>query len=180
MGKEILRAFFLWKNGIEWLGFFASSTLLLSLLLGKLAFYLMDLLRCVVIVTYLFFLSRGEDTRASASCPSNTTSKQAVSSEGESGDSDLGVEIFRSSWRPLLPIVLLRMMAGVGLIHPCCKVYSEFVMTCVVLIVWLLLLCFILRRCGWARPMAAPSGREAIALIRVFGGCCDAGEAGWW
>jgi len=78
LGKEILRAFFLWKNGIEWLGFFAYSTLLLSLLLGKLAFYLMDLLRCVVIVTYLFFLSRGEDTRASASCPSNTTSKQAV------------------------------------------------------------------------------------------------------
>lgn len=127
-----------------------------------------------------FFLSRGEDTRASASCPSNTTSKQAVSSEGESGDSDLGVEIFRSSWRPLLSIVLLGMMVGVGLIHPCCKVYSEFVMTCVVLIVWLLLFCFILRRCGWARPMAAPSGREAIALIRVFGGCCDAGEAGWW
>lgn len=37
----------------EW--FFASSTFLLSLLLGKLTFYLMELLRCVVIVTYLFF-----------------------------------------------------------------------------------------------------------------------------
>ena len=140
----------------------------------------MDLLRCVVIVTYLFFLSRGEDTRACILPVHHNLEAGSESSEGESGDSDLGVEIFRSSWRPLLSIVLLGLMAGVGLIHPCCKVYSEFVMTCVVLIVWLLLFCFILRRCGWARPMAAPSGREAIALIRVFGGCCDAGEAGWW
>lgn len=61
----------------EW--FSASSTFLLSLLLGKLTFYLMELLRCVVIVAYLFlYLSRGEDARASASCPSSTTSKQAV------------------------------------------------------------------------------------------------------
>ena len=36
--------------------FFASSTFLLSLLLGKLAFYLMELLRRVVIVAYLFFI----------------------------------------------------------------------------------------------------------------------------
>ena len=60
-----------------------------------------------------FFLSRGEDARASASCPSSTGSESSVV--------EVGIPIsglkFLEAVGDLLSIVLLGMTAGVGLIH---------------------------------------------------------------
>jgi len=75
----------------EW--FFASSTFLLSLLLGKLAFYLVELLRCVVIVAYLFFIYLGKKMPGLLH-PARSAHPEAgsESSEGEAGIPILGLK----------------------------------------------------------------------------------------